>query len=304
MVRPPGFRILAPALAALLLCMPAAAQTLYASSLRTYSDPGYKGVEGNIYVVDLHNTSLRLLSSLHVGDTPIGIDGLAIHPRTGAFYGITAPTARVIPQSLVSVDPRTGDVVLIGKLGHAGSDIVFDADGTLYIWLSDTRQVGTVDLDTGRATPRGSPLAQAAAKGGLTLVGKGRALIAATGGTGTLDTVDLTTGVVTKGPPLVGAPFPDLVNSLAYSTDGVLYGINTNFGGTARADLVIINPQTGKVSSIGPLPDDTDALAFGPPLPQAQEGTTLFRQWRLPVLVLLIVVAAGFILWAVGSKKS
>jgi DNA-binding beta-propeller fold protein YncE len=272
--------------------------------VRTYSDPGYKGVEGNIYVVDLHTSGVRLQSSLHVGDTPVGLDGLAIHPRTGAFYGITAPTSRIIAQSLVSVDPRTGDVVLIGKLGHAGSDIVFDDDGTLYIWLADTKQLGTVNLDTGIATPRGKPLTQGAAKGGLALIGKGTAVIAATGGTGTLDTVNLATGAVTPGPPLVGAPFPDLMNGLATSPDGVLYGINTNFGGTTRADLVIINPQTGKVSGITPLPDDTDALAFGPALPQAQDSASLFRRWRTPILVALGVLAVGFIVWAMASRKA
>jgi hypothetical protein len=293
------------ALLALPVGLAANAQTLYAVSVRTYSDPGYKGVEGNLYTIDLHDSSVRLQSSLHVGNAPVGLDGIAIHPGTGAFYGITAPNSRMIPQSLVSVDPKTGDVALIGKLGHAGSDIVFDEDGTLYIWLADTKQLGTVDVETGLATPRGKPLVQeAAAKGGLALIGKGRALIAATGGTGTLDTVNLATGAVTTGPQLVGAPFPELMSGLAYSADGVLYGINKNFGGTARADLVIINPQTGKVSSITPLPDDTDALAFGPALPQAQDSTSLFRRWRTPILIALGVLALGFIVWAAASRKA
>jgi hypothetical protein len=296
-------RAIAIGLSAALLSTAAAAQTLYAVSVRTYSDPGYSGVEGNIYAVDPATAALTLLTSLHAGDTPIGLDGLAIHPATGEFYGITAPTAKAIPQSLVRVDPRTGNVVLVGRLGFAGSDIAFDADGTLYIWLADKGQLGTVDLETGAATQRGKPLRQGASKGGLALIGGGRALIAATGGGGTLDLVDLVTGTITTGEPLTGAPFPDLINGLAYSPGGVLYAVNTNFGGSSRADLITIDPRNGKVSAIGPLPNETDALAFGPARPQGGAGGALFRDWRFAALALLLLVVAALIVVAMRAGK-
>ncbi|HEX3096076.1 MAG TPA: hypothetical protein VHQ02_00080 [Usitatibacter sp.] len=296
-------RAIAFGLFAAALSTAAAAQTLYAVSVRTYSDPGYSGVEGNIYVVDPATAALTLLTSLHVGDTPIGLDGLAIHPGTGEFYGITAPTSKAIPQSLVRVDPSSGNVQLVGKLGFAGSDIAFDADGTLYIWLADKGQLGTVNLETGEATPRGKPLRQGASKGGLALIGGGRALIAATGGGGTLDLVDLVTGGISTGPQLTGAPFPDLINGLAYSPAGVLYAVNTNFGGTSRADLITIDPGNGKVNTIGPLPNDTDALAFGPTRPRGGASTNFFRDWRFPALALLLVVVAALIVVAMRSGK-
>ena len=292
------------ALAALaLLSIPAAGQTLYAVSVRTYSDPGYSGVEGNIYVVDPATATLSLLTSLHVGDTPIGLDGLAIHPTTGQFYGITAPTSKVIPQSLVRVDPRTGDVALIGRLGFAGSDIAFDADGTLFIWLADKAQLGTVNIETGAATPRGKALPQGASKGGLALIGGGRALIAGTGGNGTLDLVDLVTGTITTGPRLTGAPFPDLVNGLAYSPNGTLYAVNTNFGGTSRADLVTVDPRNGKVSVIGPLPNDTDALAFGSSQRQGSRSRGFLYDWRFQALGILAVVLVALIIVAMRAGK-
>jgi DNA-binding beta-propeller fold protein YncE len=296
-------RAIAMGLAAALLCASAAAQTLYAVSVRTYSDPGYSGVEGNIYVVDPATAALTLLTSLHAGDTPIGLDGLAIHPGTGEFYGITAPTSKSIPQSLVRVEPATGNVTLVGRLGFAGSDIAFDADGTLYIWLADKGQLGTVNLETGAATPRGKPLRQGASKGGLALIGGGRALIAATGGGGTLDLVDLVTGTITTGPKLSDAPFPDLINGLAYSPSGMLYAVNTNFGGTSRADLITIDPGNGKVRAIGPLPNDTDALAFGPAPAQAGASTTFFRDWRFPALAALLVVVAALVVVALRAGK-
>jgi DNA-binding beta-propeller fold protein YncE len=296
-------RAIAMGFAAAVLCASAAAQTLYAVSVRTYSDPGYSGVEGNIYVVDPATAALTLLTSLHAGDTPIGLDDLAIHPGTGEFYGITAPTSKSIPQSLVRVEPATGNVTLVGRLGFAGSDIAFDADGTLYIWLADKGQLGTVNLETGAATPRGKPLRQGASKGGLALIGGGRALIAATGGGGTLDLVDLVTGTITTGPKLSDAPFPDLINGLAYSPSGMLYAVNTNFGGTSRADLITIDPGNGKVRTIGPLPNDTDALAFGPAPAQAGASTTFFRDWRFPALAALLVVVAALVVVALRAGK-
>ena len=289
--------------AAALSSAAATAQTLYAVTVRTYSDPGYTGVEGNIYMVDTGNAALTLVSSLRLGDTPIGLDGLAVHPRTGVFYGITAPTSRIIPSSLVSVDPATGEVTLIGRLGHVGSDISFDPDGTLFVWLSDMRQLGTVNLDTGAATPRGAPLGEGASKGGLALIGGGRALIAATGGTGTLDLVDLVTGKISTGRTLTGAPFPDLINGLAYSPDGVLYAVNTNFGGTSRADLVKIDVRTGLVTKVGPLPNDTDALAFGPTPSKSSGMTARLRDWRIPAIAVLLVLVVGFVFLVLRSGK-
>ena len=285
------------------LAMPVAAQTLYAVSVRTYSDPGYHGVEGNLYTVDPETASTNLVTSLNVsGKTPVGLDGLAIHPRTGVFYGITAPTSAVIPRSLVILDPTTGNVTPVGELSQVGSDIGFDPDGTLYMWLPDTRQLGTVDLDTGAVTTRGAPIDRGATKGGFTLIGGGKAYVAGTGGAGTLDTVDMTTGVISQGPAITGAPFPDLINGLAYSPKGVIYGINTSFGRATQANLITIDPVSGKVTNIGALPNDTDALTFGPAATNKDMATSLM-EWRIPVLVALFIFAIIVIIVAMRFKK-
>jgi sugar lactone lactonase YvrE len=294
------FRILFASFA-MLSATGAAAQSLYASSMRTYSDPGYHGVEGNLYLVDPETATTRLVTSFNLGGkTPVGLDGLAIHPRTGVFYGITAPTSAAIPKSLVIVDPTNGNVTLVGDLVMAASDIEFAVDGTLYAWLPETRQIGTIDLDTGRVTPRGKPIERAASKGGFTLIGQNKAYVATTGGAGTLDTIDINTGELTTGPQLVGAPFPDLINGLAYQR-GVLYAINTNFGRSTQANLVTIDPQTGKVTNIGALPNDTDAIAFGP-AQGTRDMTTSLLEWRVPILIGLGVFALGVILFAMRSS--
>ena len=280
------------AAAFLLLSAHAAAQVLYAVSVRTYADPGYHGVEGNLYIVDPDTASTTLVAPLMVqGKTPIGLRGLAVNPKTGVFYGITGPNASTIPRSLVIIDPLTGSVSLVGDLGFGASDIEFDPDGTLYAWVPETRQVGIVNLDTGAVTLRGQPLERGAMKGSFAFSSGGEALVASTGGNGTLDKVDLATGKVTQGPELVGAPFADFIGGLTFSPKGVLYAINSSLGRGVQANLITIDPQSGKVTNLGALPNDTESLAFGPPIEHSRDMLAGIMQWRTPVMIALFVFA-------------
>jgi hypothetical protein len=281
------------ALAALLtlFAATAAAQVLYAVSVRTYTDPGFHGVEGNLYIVDPETASTTLVAPLMIaGKTPIGLRGLAVHPRTGIFYGITSPNASSFPRSLVTVEPTTGNVSPVGDLGYGASDLDFDTDGTLYAWVPETRQVGAVNLDTGAITLIGKPLERGALKGSVAFVDKGHALVAGTGGNGTLDTIDLVTGRVTVGPTLTGAPFPDFVGGLAFSPKGVLYAINSSLGRGVQANLITIDPQTGKVTNLGALPNDTESLYFGPAV-ERKDMLAGLMEWRTPLMVALAVFA-------------
>lgn len=265
------------------------AQTLYAVSVRTYSDPSYKGVEGNLYRVDPNTAVTTLVAPLRLdGRDSIGLDGLAIDPTSGDFFGITAPTAALIPHSLVRLDPTNGNVTLVGNLGVPGSDIDFDSDGTLFIWLPATSQLGKIDLKTGGVTKIGSERQRQATSGGFTVTRHGIALIAGSGANGTLDSTDLKTGAVTASVRLTGARYPELVNGLASSPDGTLFGVNTNGGIPAMADLVKIDERTGSITTIGPLPNDTDALAFGPAVANGNNwDLERLRSLLLPVVVLV-----------------
>jgi hypothetical protein len=274
-----------------LLATSAVAQTMYAVSVREYTDPGYKGVEGNLYTVDTENAATTLVAPLMVaGRTPIGLKGLAVHPVTGVFYGVTAANASSIPRSLVTIDPTNGNVTRVGDLGYDTSDIEFDQDGTLYAWIAETRQLGAVNVDTGAVTLRGEKLDRGALKGGFAFSGSGKALVASTGGNGTLDTVDLATGAVTTGPALTGAKFPDTLGGLTFSPKGVLFAINSSSGRSRQANLVTVDPRTGKVTDLGPLPDETESLAFGAAIEHKDMFTRLL-EWRFPVLVALFIFA-------------
>jgi hypothetical protein len=274
------------------LCSSAWAQTLYAVSVRTYSDPSYKGIEGNLYRVDPTSAVTTLVAPLRLdGRDSIGLDGLAIHPKSGEFFGTTAPTAGLIPHSLVRLDSQNGNVILIGNLGVSGSDISFDAEGTLFIWLPETSQIGRIDLKTAAVTPLGVPRPATAAQGGIEVLRNGVALIAASGGKGTLDSIDLKTGAVTASAVLKGARYPELIAGLAESPSGALFGVNTNAGTPALADLVTIDRRTGQVTTIGPLPNDTDAIAFGPSV-DAERSWDL-DHWRSLVFAVLALLAVG-----------
>lgn len=286
---------------AALLGLSAHGQTLYAVSVRTFSDASSTASEGSIYRVDPSNAALQLVASLHIGATPAGLDGLAFHPKTGELYGITAPNATAAASALVRVDAKTGEVSVVGALGHAASDIAFDPDGILFAWLTDLGQVATIDLATGRTTPRGMPSSQRGIKGGIAIVGEGRAIIAAGGSAGTLDAVDLATGGITQGPALKGAPLQGQINGLAYSPQGVLLAINTSFAANSAADLVKIDPSSGVVTRIGPLPTGTDALAFRRHERPPSAFDYVRAQWRAITLGLLLLVAA--VVLFVGMRR-
>jgi len=103
------------------------------------------------------------------------------------------------------------------------------------------------------------------ALGGLAMDPQGRLYITPGGANGTLDTIDPQTGAIREGPRLTGAPYPGAITALTFTPSGLLLGVNSNIGSPAATKLVQINTATGAMTSIGVLPDDSDALTFGQP---------------------------------------
>src|SRR5947208_491315 len=103
-----------------------------------------------LYSVNLSNGAATFVAPLRTTDgKPIAITGLGVEPASHVFYGITSNLSPASPQSLVTLEPQTGRVSVIGHLDQPGTDIVFDKTGRLFIWLPSTRQIGTVDLGSG-----------------------------------------------------------------------------------------------------------------------------------------------------------
>lgn len=295
-------------LAALLIAVAAApgaafAQKLYAASVRNLIEGGAEGIGGSLYVVTPATGVSTFVAPIQLeGGVPLGVTGLAAHPLTGVFYGITSPLSRTNPLSLVTISPITGNAKMVGTLGVMGSDIAFSRSGTLFVWLPETSQIGVVNLDTGAATPIGRARS-AGSPAGLAIDDETRVFITSKGASGTLDTIDITTGAVTAGPVMKGAPFDALINSMSFTPEGRLIAVNSNSGSPALARLVSIDTTTGIVTTLGNMPDDTDGLTFASPVTPEARTPVNWRKVALISLLLLGMALAGFA-WAMGRKAA
>jgi DNA-binding beta-propeller fold protein YncE len=290
-------RILAAIVALWVSSAGAVPHTLYAASVRSGLAPDAP-IAGNLYVINLANGTATLVGAIRLpGSKPIGVTGMAVHPSTGILYGITSELSPNHPRSLVVIDPDSGAATLVGDLGMIGSDIAFDANGTLYLWLPATSQLGTVNVENAAVTPLGKP-GPAGSPAGIAIDPVGMVYVTSKGANGTLDNVDLATGSLQVGPPLTGAPFATQINSMSFSPSGLLLAVNSNGGSPATTRLVTINTATGAVATIGTLPDDTDALAFtgtGPNL--APTLSTMSPGGRVVIAAIstALVVLAGML---------
>ena len=284
-----------------------AQQKLYAASVR--SAPSARGdvpIAGNLYAVNLATSTSTLIGAIRLpGGRPIGVTGLAAHPKTGVLYGITSEQSPNNPRSLVTIDPASGVATLVGELGTAGSDISFDLKGTLFMWLPATSQLGIVNPSSAAVSPLGRP-GPAGSPAGIAIDPQGMVFVTAKGAGGTLDNVDLTSGALQIGPALTGAPFSTQINSMSFSPSGLLLAVNSNGGSPAETRLVTINTATGVVTTIGSLPDDTDALAFtgGLSANLAPTFSTLNPGARVVVAVVsvILVVLAAMVLFRSRKK--
>src|SRR5436853_4177337 len=126
-------------------CAIASSPTLYAASLRSGGTVGE--IRSNLYTINLANGNAQLVGSFRLpGGKPIGVTGIAAHPKSGVLYAITAETSPNNPNALVIVEPATAASTLIADLGVSVSDIAFDSKGTLWVWLPGPSRVGSVDL--------------------------------------------------------------------------------------------------------------------------------------------------------------
>lgn len=285
------------ALAALALALPAIAQELYAVTWR--GQAGAEETAGNLYTVDLTNGTHALVAPIRVpGGAALGLTGLAVHPRTGALYGITSSVSEH-PLHLVRVDPATGSARVIGELGHAGSDIAFGPHARLYIWLHQRGQPGLVNLETGAVEPVGAPL-RPQEPGGFAIDSRGEAYMVRNGAGGTLDTVDLASGVVRRGPSLQGASLP-AINTLTFSISQLLVGSNSSPVPLYSSELVTINASSGQVAVIGSLPDGVDGIAFM--RPTGKEGMDWTRSVLTPVFLGIIAALLALIAWDIRRSR-
>ena len=262
-------------------------------------------IAGSLCSGDRATSTSSLIGAIRLpGARPIGVTGMAAHPKTGALYGITSEQSPNSPRSLVTIEAASGIATLVGELGAAGSDIAFDSKGRLYMWLPTTSQLGIVDPSSASVTPLGRP-GPPGSPAGIAIDPTGMVFVTAKGAGGTLDNVELGSGALQVGPVLTGAPFSTQINSMSFSPSGLLLAVNSNGGSPAETRLVTINTATGVVTTIGALPDDTDALAFtgGLTANLAPTFSTLNPGARVVVAVVSVILVVLAVLVLLRSRK-
>lgn len=274
---------------------------LYAATVRSHIGGG-EDAAGTLYVVDPATAAAKPVGPLRIQGKPIGITGLAVHPKTGMLYGVTAGSSPNHRNTLVTIDPNTADATRVGEMRTTGSDITFNNEGELFIWLPDTNQVGRINLASGRVTAIGEIGDSTRLEGGIASDGRGKLYTTPSGATGAIELRDPESGAVTAGPMLANAPYLSSMNSLAFSPAGDLYGVNSNMGSPAHTALVKIDAHNGIVTQIGALPEDTDCLAFSNAPPTSFIG----KQTPGNVLLAGSIGAAGLLglaVWLRGRKR-
>jgi hypothetical protein len=244
---------------------------------------------GSLYTIDPDGFAVALVGETDdAGDDDIdyALTGLAVEPGTGVLYGATSRNSETAPGSLVTVDPATGDVTLIGSFGLpvsttggncALADISFNSGGVLYGWAEPDSggcdSLWTVDLGSGAAALVGDP-------GGATR-GSGLAFDSADdlfscgncdgwrSSPATLTQVDLSDGSILSETTLTNDIAGRPVGALAFDNLGTLFGTRkgqSKGGDPGHEELIIIAPD-GTISQAADLTAGTpilnvDALAF------------------------------------------
>ena len=274
--------VLATVLASL-LSVSAQAQLLYAAI-------GATGATGNLFLVSATNGTTSPVGPLITsGGLPVAITGLAVNPRTGVLYGITANSSPNISAHLVTISTINGLVTDVGAMGTGGADIAFSGAGVLYMSSGNNGNLWTVNLTSGVATIVGATGFGAVSGGGLAINSQGIAVMMPNGASGNVVALNLNNGTGTAGVALTGAPIPaGTINAASYDSNNVLFAVNGTFAGGA-SNLVTINGTTGAVTSIGVLPANVDALAFATPL----SAVPTLSEWTM-ILMALLLAATGF----------
>jgi hypothetical protein len=244
------------------------AETLYVAT-------GSGGNPGSLYTVDPATAAFSLVAPITNanGGGAIGVTGLAFDPVNGFLYGATGNNnfhGNTVFASLIVIDPATGVATVLGKFGTNISDISFRSDATLFGYQgsgSGPRSLFTINLSNGAATAVGANDLTNTSGGGLAFNLVNTALyLSATHDTGTLDTLNPSTGARTAGPTLTGSPIDAAaegsLNALAIDAAGTLYAVDSDRNDPSTSRLVTVDTGTGAITDLGALPANTDGIAF------------------------------------------
>jgi hypothetical protein len=225
-----------------------------------------------------------------VAGTNYPITGLAFHPTTAVLYGSTGNNPAATAARLVTINPATGLVTVIGSF-NAGptnssgtpatmGDLAFDSAGNLYgVGTIGGPQLYSINIATAQATVIGSTGITSTTGGGVDVSHSG--VIYGTPTASRFGTYDGVTGAYTN---IANPAKPSGGAYGALAFDGsTLYGLNVGSGSPPPTNLVTIDPTTGAVTNLGSSVASLDAIAFAP-VPEPATWTLLFAPAALAAL--------------------
>lgn len=231
------------------------------------------GAAGELYTINPATGSLvqdigPLNDSLNVN---YPITGLAFNPLTGVLYGSTGNNVPAVAAKLVTINPLTGLVTVVGSFnaGNSGNpatmaDLAFTPSGSLFgIGSVGGPQLYSINLGTGQATLVGDTGLTSTSGGGIAINGSGA--IYGTPTATRFGTYDSGTGAysnITNPTKPGGGSYA----ALAFDENGVLFGLNSGSGSPPPTHLVTLDTATGTITDLGASINSLDAIAFQPAL--------------------------------------
>jgi hypothetical protein len=238
------------------------------------------GSPGSLYTIDPSTGGGTLVGLLVDGSAnPYAVTGLAFD-STGTLYGSTSSNSPTGAGQLVTINPMSGLVTVIGSFGTGSTmgDLTFDsANATLYGTNTLNADLYSINLGNGAATLVGaSGIATPVSGVGLAADSTGVLYGVPKNADGNLYTYSTLNGAASPGAALIGGPFAanGSLGALAFNSSGTLYGVDINRADitTPRAsELVTINTSTGVVIDVGTIMDmngdipQFDAIVFAVP---------------------------------------
>lgn len=255
------------------------AQALYAATA--------SGGAGELYVLDPATGGIvKDIGALNdVTGLNYGITGLAFDPVSGVLYGSVSNSNPATRAQLVSVDPNTAAVTVIGAFnaGNSGSrpatmaDLTFDPITDILYGVGSVGgpKLYSINTATGAASLTG-PLSLTSTTGGGVACDATGVIYGTPTGASRFVTYNQATGAINNLGALSGLPFASgAVDALAFNSSGTLYGMETDETPAAATHLITINTSNGAVTDIGPSVNFLDAIAFRPATSTVPEPGTM-----------------------------
>lgn len=236
------------------------------------------GAAGHLYTLNSATGAMAsdIGATNDAGGTNYPITGLAFHPTTGLLYGSTGNSVTATAATLVTIDPATALVTVIGAFdaGPTNStgvpttmtDLAFDAAGNLFgVGSIGGPQLYSINPLTGKATVIGNSGLTGTSGGAIAIDSAGTIFGSPT--STRFGTYDPTTGVFTNIANPVEPTGGGAWGALDFDESGTLFALNLGAGTPPATALATINQTTGVVTNIGSSLTSLDAIAVLVPEP-------------------------------------